>query len=317
MKKHLIVGIIALLILPLSACGVGAHAAEVDGHAIYAVDVQTSKATDDDGDWTVHGTTKAPDNAKIIVTNADEDDDFFGDLGGEAANNPASWATVHDGKFSVNIDPISVAYKSKYRAGDQCKVQLFAITDYHEPWTNSTIAKKIATKAVDKFDSTTLTLTSSQAEYFNGLDSDNDDDEDQDSSTATTADSSDSDEPNAESESTSDDVAETTSSSSKISTEYTSALSKAEIYATEMDMSKASLYDQLTSASGEQFSAAAADYAISHLKGVSWNANALAKAKSYQNDMAMAPAAIRDQLTSSAGEQFTQAQADYALSHLS
>ncbi|MFC6275301.1 Ltp family lipoprotein [Levilactobacillus tangyuanensis] len=316
MKNHLLIGIIVLLILPLSACGVDAHATKVDGHAIYAVNVQATKATDN-GDWTVHGTTKAPNNAKIIVTSADEDDDFFGELGGEATNDLASWATVHDGKFSVNVDPINVAYRAKYQAGDKCRIQIFAITDYHKPWTDSTIAKNIATKAVDKFDSTTLSLTSSQAEYFNSLDSNkNDDKKHKDKSSSNKADSSDNDESDAESESTSNDETTESSSSSKTPTEYTSALNKAENYATEMDMSKARLYAQLISASGEQFSEAAADYALSHLKGVNWNKNALAKAKSYQNEMDMAPAAIRDQLTSRAGEQFTQAQADYAMTHL-
>lgn len=46
------------------------------------------------------------------------------------------------------------------------------------------------------------------------------------------------------------------------------------------------------------------------------NENALKKAKSYQDDMAMSESAIRDQLTSSAGEQFTAEQADYAMQHL-
>ena len=47
-----------------------------------------------------------------------------------------------------------------------------------------------------------------------------------------------------------------------------------------------------------------------------WNANALAKAKQYQDQMAMSPEAIRDQLTSEYGEQFTQEEADYAVENL-
>ena len=46
------------------------------------------------------------------------------------------------------------------------------------------------------------------------------------------------------------------------------------------------------------------------------NARALEKARSYQDDMAMSPNAIHDQLTSDYGEQFTQSQADYAIEHL-
>lgn len=97
--------------------------------------------------------------------------------------------------------------------------------------------------------------------------------------------------------------------------EYTSALVKAESYSEMMHMSKAGIYDQLTSEYGEQFSAEAAQYAIDHVQA-DWNANALEKAKSYQEDMSMSPAAIRDQLVSEYGEKFLPAEADYAIAHL-
>lgn len=100
------------------------------------------------------------------------------------------------------------------------------------------------------------------------------------------------------------------------STEDQSALAKAEDYATTMDMSKQGVYEQLTSDAGEQFSPEAGQYAIDHLTDIDWNANALAKAKDYQSEMDMSPAEIRDQLTSSSGEQFTQSEADYAIQHL-
>ena len=106
------------------------------------------------------------------------------------------------------------------------------------------------------------------------------------------------------------------SSSSSVPAEYKSALVKAKSYATMMKMSKKGVYDQLTADAGEKFSAQAAQYAIDHLTGIDWNANALAKAKSYQKDMAMSPEAIRDQLTSASGEQFTPQEADYAIQHL-
>lgn len=121
-------------------------------------------------------------------------------------------------------------------------------------------------------------------------------------------------------DSTSSDSSEAVSSTSKkkssVPTEYSAALNKAQSYAESMDMSKKGIYDQLTSDAGEQFSDKAATYAMNHLSGIDWNANALAKAKSYQKDMDMSSSAIHDQLTSSAGEKFTSAQADYAVSHL-
>ena len=82
-----------------------------------------------------------------------------------------------------------------------------------------------------------------------------------------------------------------------------------------MHMSKAGLYNQLTSEYGEKFSPEAAQYAIDNVQA-DWNANALAKAKSYQTTMSMSPEAIRDQLTSEYGEQFTPEEADYAIQHL-
>ena len=49
---------------------------------------------------------------------------------------------------------------------------------------------------------------------------------------------------------------------------------------------------------------------------VDWNANALAKAKSYQSSMNMSKSAIYKQLTSSAGEDFTAEEAQYAIDNL-
>jgi outer membrane biosynthesis protein TonB len=97
--------------------------------------------------------------------------------------------------------------------------------------------------------------------------------------------------------------------------EYRSALIKAASYSKTIHMSKAGLYDQLTSEYGEQFSPEAAQYAVDNVQA-DWNANALAKAKSYQESMAMSPEAIRDQLTSDYGEKFTADEADYAIQHL-
>lgn len=96
--------------------------------------------------------------------------------------------------------------------------------------------------------------------------------------------------------------------------EYKSALNKAESYANLMHMSKLGVYDQLISEYGEKFSVEAAKYAIDNVK-TDWNANALAKAKTYQS-MNMSPSAIHDQLISEYGEKFTTAEADYAINNL-
>ena len=82
-----------------------------------------------------------------------------------------------------------------------------------------------------------------------------------------------------------------------------------------MHMSKAGIYDQLTSENGEQFTAEEAQYAVDNIQA-DWNANALETAKNYQESMDMSPEAIRDQLTSESGEKFTAEEADYAIANL-
>lgn len=103
--------------------------------------------------------------------------------------------------------------------------------------------------------------------------------------------------------------------SSNVPAEYVSALAKAKVYSSTMDMSKQGIYDQLTSDAGEKFSDKAAQYAVDHLKA-DYKKNALKKAKTYQKDMAMSPDAIHDQLISSAGDKFTDEEAQYAVDHL-
>jgi hypothetical protein len=78
-------------------------------------------------------------------------------------------------------------------------------------------------------------------------------------------------------------------------------------------MSKTGIYNQLTSEI-EGFTAEAAQYAIDNVEA-DWNANALAKAKDYQDSMDMSPKAIRTQLTSDI-EGFTEDEADYAIKNL-
>ncbi len=80
-------------------------------------------------------------------------------------------------------------------------------------------------------------------------------------------------------------------------------------------MSKQAIYDQLVSQYGGKFSADAANYAITNLKA-DFKANALAKAKSYQQTMSMSKSAIYDQLISQYGEKFTKDEAQYAIDNL-
>ena len=94
------------------------------------------------------------------------------------------------------------------------------------------------------------------------------------------------------------------------------ALDQANYFANDANMSKAKIYEQLTSSYGGNFSSSDANYAISHLDGVDWNQNALATAQKYVDDYHMSKSELYDQLTSSYGEQFTASQAQYAINNL-
>ncbi|MFJ5562500.1 Ltp family lipoprotein [Lysinibacillus xylanilyticus] len=97
--------------------------------------------------------------------------------------------------------------------------------------------------------------------------------------------------------------------------EYKSALKKAESYAKTMKMSKAGIFDQLTSEHGENFPVEAAQYAIDNIV-FDWKENALKKAQSYSETMNMSDSAIYDQLISEYGEKFTPEEAQYAIDNL-
>lgn len=112
-----------------------------------------------------------------------------------------------------------------------------------------------------------------------------------------------------------DEVKDSIDSDDGVPTEYKSALKKAKSYSDMMHMSKAAIYDQLTSEYGEKFTPEAAQYAIDNLK-VDYKENALKKAESYQENMNMSPAAIYDQLISEYGEKFTEEEAQYAIDNL-
>ena len=98
----------------------------------------------------------------------------------------------------------------------------------------------------------------------------------------------------------------------KVTTEYTSALKSGEFYSEIFHMSKAEIYDQLTSEYGDQFSAEAAQYAVDNLE-VDWKENALEAAKMYQEMFYMSPQEIYDQLIF---EMFTAEEAQYAIDNL-
>lgn len=116
-------------------------------------------------------------------------------------------------------------------------------------------------------------------------------------------------------EKTSSDSSKTSEKKDDIPAEYRAAQRKGQTYADTMNMSKAGVYDQLTSDAGEGFPQKAAQYAVDHIKA-NYNKNALEKAKDYREEQDMSNDSIHEQLTSEAGEQFTSQEADYAIQHI-
>lgn len=92
------------------------------------------------------------------------------------------------------------------------------------------------------------------------------------------------------------------------------ALAAAKGYlASGLGFSQASLAAQLTSSAGNGFAAADAQWAVDQ-SGADWNAQAAKAAKGYlTSGMGFSEASLTAQLTSSAGNQFTQPQADSAV----
>lgn len=87
---------------------------------------------------------------------------------------------------------------------------------------------------------------------------------------------------------------------------------------TEPGFSYQGLIDQLDSSAGEGFSVADATFAVNYVAPASdttfWDAQAVDSAKSYmQTEPGWSACGLVQQLDSSAGEQFTQAEAEYAV----
>lgn len=90
------------------------------------------------------------------------------------------------------------------------------------------------------------------------------------------------------------------------------ALESAKSYLALSGFSKQGLYEQLSSAAGEGFSPAEAQYAVDHVHA-DWNKEAVQSARSYLEIEPMSRNALIQQLSSSAGEGFTHEQAVYAV----
>lgn len=160
--------IVIVLIISLSH-GLGNGTAEskkVGNYQIYKVKV-TSIKRDSYHNWLVRGTTSAPNGAKIMVTPYDETSLMYGELSSESPT-LASWEKVNNGKFAVLADPVGLTNAVNPSAGSRTKVSIFAITNYHKPWTEPSVSKRIV-RAANSFGYTHLTVDSNMANYIKSL----------------------------------------------------------------------------------------------------------------------------------------------------
>ncbi|MDM8265620.1 hypothetical protein QUW44_00325 [Limosilactobacillus pontis] len=160
MKKAIAIGATILAGLTLAACGNKTSAGNSD---IYKVNV-TKVSSRSDGDWSISGNTKAPDNSKVIVT---ERNNEFRDNAAE--NDDIEWAKVTNGKFKANVDAIKLTDKTK--AGSNIKVYAFAITNYKRD-IDDDVPVKVINAFKSKFEPITLTISSKQSKYLKDVDED-------------------------------------------------------------------------------------------------------------------------------------------------
>jgi hypothetical protein len=142
----------------------------VDNYVIYQV--KTNKiSVDQNHNWKISGTTKAPDGAKVVATPYSINNENYGMLSSESEAG-ANWSKVQDGKFVVVVDPVGLANTTSPKTGYQTKTSIFAIKGYSKPWTTPSISTKIVKKA-SSFGYVNLKVNSETATYIANLNSKN------------------------------------------------------------------------------------------------------------------------------------------------
>ena len=99
---------------------------------------------------------------------------------------------------------------------------------------------------------------------------------------------------------------------SNLTVSQQNAVNQAKNYLSLQGFSKQGLIDQLSSSAGDKYSVHDATVAVNSLHEVDWNAEAVKSAKEYMKLSSFSCSGLVDQLSSSAGSQYTAAQAKYA-----
>lgn len=134
----------------------------------------TKVTTDDTGDWTIKGTTKAPSGTKVYATTAVKSDESYGTNSGSNLDQ-TTWSKVKNGKFTISVEPLTLSDSTSYKAGKKFKVYIFAAKGGIKSFIDSNSTKPLSNKSMQKVSKTatkrTLVLTKSQVKYLNSLDS--------------------------------------------------------------------------------------------------------------------------------------------------
>lgn len=185
MKKVLALIFSALLtVVVLSACGNSSSANKIAGYKAYSVNVKSIKADKDGENYTIIGTSDAPDGSKIYVTSADSSFIDYGSNAATSSDDIESWAKVKDGKFKATVDPVNL-YDDDFKSGQKLSVYVFALKDFNKKVDSSYEFTKSQMKNIKGFASkNTFTITDDVANYFNSLSDNSDSDSSDDSNSS-------------------------------------------------------------------------------------------------------------------------------------
>lgn len=153
----------------LAGCSNGTSKNPENTSNIYKAKI-TNVSQDDNGDWVIKGVSGAPDGSKVLISNYNEDSLNYRENGSESLSR-ASFSKVKNKKFQCLVSPIMICDSDQEKEGQKIKVLSFAITNYHKKWTTSEIPLRAINTAKKHIKSQTLTISKSQEDYYNSLDS--------------------------------------------------------------------------------------------------------------------------------------------------
>lgn len=173
-KVTAIIFSIFCLMTILTACGINSSSSsssshKVAGYKMYSVNVKSIKEDKDDHEFTVTGTTDAPDGSKIYVSSTDTSYASYGDNAASGKDDITNWAKVKDGKFEANVDPNNL-YFGRFKEGQKVSAYIFAIKGFDKEARSTYQFSKSKMKQIKGFASvSTFKITDDIAKYLNDI----------------------------------------------------------------------------------------------------------------------------------------------------